>query len=102
MNREKLQEAKASILIFVAKLFVFTVVFVVVLESYLPSRQDLHESAQRVLTERNKLYLLGFVQNPTVLYMTSELAEKQGFPEAAKRDMELAIGLIELHTTDRR
>ena len=102
MNKEKLQEVKASIMIFMVKFLIFTVVLVVVLDSYLPSRQDLHASIQQVLTERTKLYLLGIVQNPAVLYMTSELAERNGFLDSAKRDMELAVGLVELHSADKR
>jgi hypothetical protein len=60
------------------------------------------QSIKKVFTERNKLLLLGLVQNPAALYKASEIAEKQGFLEAARRDMELAVGLVELHPADKR
>ena len=102
MNKERLNEFKASLLTFVVKVLVLVVILVVALDVYMPGRQDMQDLAQRVLTERNKLYLLGFVQNPAALYMTSEIAEKQGFLDSARRDMELAVGLVDLHAADKR
>jgi hypothetical protein len=55
-----------------------------------------------LLTERRQLYLLSFIQNPAVLYKTSEIAEKDGEIGIAIRDMELAIGLLELHRVDKQ
>jgi hypothetical protein len=102
MSDEKAREMRNSVLAFAIKVLVFFVVLVMALEILLPSVEDMNESVRKVLPDRNKLYLLGLVQNPAALYMTSEIAEKQGFPDSAKRDMELAVGLLELHTADKQ
>lgn len=51
--------------------------------------------------ERTKLYVLSFVQNPAALQKTSEIAEREGKIESAIRDMELAIGLLEMNNADK-
>lgn len=52
--------------------------------------------------EGAKLYILSFVQNPAALQKTSELAERNGQLESAMRNMELAIGLLEMHNADKQ
>lgn len=52
--------------------------------------------------ERARLYTLSFVQNPAALYKTSEIEAQNGKIENAKRDMELAIGLLEMHGADKQ
>lgn len=52
--------------------------------------------------ERTKLYVLSFVQNPAALQKTSEIAEREGKIDSAIRDMELAIGLLEMHNADKQ
>ena len=52
--------------------------------------------------ERTKLYILSLVQNPAVLFKTSEIAEREGALDSAIRDIELAIGLLELHGADKQ
>lgn len=47
--------------------------------------------------ERTQLHLLSFIQNPAVLYKTSVMDEEAGKLKEAIRDMELAIGLLEMH-----
>ena len=47
--------------------------------------------------ERTQLHLLSFIQNPAVLYKTSVMDEEEGKLKEAVRDMELAIGLLEMH-----
>ncbi len=102
MSDEQAREIGKSVLAFTIRLVVFFVVLVIALEFLLPSAEEMNEQVKKVLSERNKIYLLGFVQNPAALYMNSEAAEKQGFLDSAKRDMELAIGLLELHGADKQ
>lgn len=102
MNDEKSQDRRNPVVVFAVKLVIFFAVLVVAFQFLPPSFDELEQPIKRLLTERNKILLLGLVQNPAALYKASELAEKQGFPDAALRDMELAVGLVELHTTDKR
>ena len=64
-------------------------------------KRELSESTLKIRNEKTKLYMLSFVQNPRVLYLTSEISEKEGSIEGAIRDMEVAIGLLELHNADK-
>ncbi len=52
--------------------------------------------------ERAKLYVLSFVQNPAALYKTAEIEMRNGKVDSATRDMELAIGLLEMHGADKQ
>jgi hypothetical protein len=55
-----------------------------------------------VKDERNKLYALNFVQNPAALYKASEIEERNGKLSNAIRNMELAIGLMEMNGADKQ
>jgi hypothetical protein len=55
-----------------------------------------------VKNERVRLYALGLIQNPQALYKASEAAEREASVDVAVRDMELAIGLLELHNADKQ
>ena len=48
-------------------------------------------------TERNKLILLSFFQNPYVLWKLSVIEEENGNVKAATSYMEAAIGLMEMN-----
>lgn len=58
--------------------------------------------AKNLKSERGKLYILSFIQNPMALYKSSEVAEREGHLDSAIRDMELAIGLLEMHNADKQ
>ena len=64
-------------------------------------KRDLSEISLKIKNEKTKLYILSFIQNPRVLYLSSEISEKEGSIEGAIRDMEVAIGLLELHNADK-
>jgi hypothetical protein len=57
---------------------------------------------QRFETPMNKLYLLSFVQNPRALLKISEIEEADGKTENSIREVELAIGLLEMHGADKQ
>jgi|SRR5688500_16892636 len=97
MANESARDLRNSVLIFAIKTVVFLLILAIAIDFFLPSFD-----VNRVFSERNKLYMLGIVQNPAALYQTSELAEKAGFLESARRDMELAVGLVELHARDQK
>ena len=103
MTDGKIREIITSIVIFAGKLLVFVVVSLVAIEFYLPSLQEMNAPIKRALAnERNKLFLLGFIQNPAALYKVSEIDEKSGHMDSAKREMELALGLVEIQTSDKQ
>ena len=62
-------------------------------------RKNLQKELKR---EQAKLYFLSFVQNPAALYKTSEIEEREDKLSNAIRDMELAIGLLEMHGADKQ
>lgn len=47
--------------------------------------------------EREKLFLLGFIQNPSVLWKLSVAQEEKDNIKEAITYMELSIGLLEMH-----
>ncbi len=48
-------------------------------------------------TEKNKLILLSFVQNPNILWRLSSLEEEKGNIKNASSYLEAAIGLLEMN-----
>ena len=52
---------------------------------------------KRFETPATKLFLLSLVQNPAALWKYSEIEEADGKADNAIREMELAIGLLEMH-----
>lgn len=74
-------------------------VFILVLANFLAP--DLSR-LKRLETPKTKLYLLSFVQNPQALYKISEMDEAEGKIDNAIREIELAIGLLEMHGADKQ
>ena len=52
--------------------------------------------------ERARLYVLSFIQNPAALHKTAEIEARNGKIDNAMRNMELAIGLLEMHGADKQ
>lgn len=52
---------------------------------------------KRLNTPKTKLLLLSFVQNPRALLKISEIEEYEGKLDNAIREVELAVGLLEMH-----
>lgn len=78
---------------FLLKTLVITAAIVSVIVFITPDFSGL----QKLETEQNKLIALSLIQNPRVLWKLSEADEIKGKIENAIRDMELAIGLLEMH-----
>ncbi len=47
--------------------------------------------------EKTRLALMSFIQNPEALYRASEIDEKAGKLNDAAMEMQMAIGLLEMH-----
>ena len=71
---------------------------VIFINIVLPDFSALGKSIGNTLEkDKNKVILLSFVQNPAALYKISEFDEKEGKIIKAILDIEMAIGLLEMH-----
>ena len=87
--KESIKEsATGSLAPFIVKTVIVFAVFFVSISSLLPR---FHE------TERNKLILLSFIQNPYVLWRLSLIEDRSGNKEKARLYLEAAIGLLEMN-----
>jgi len=114
MESSEGQSAFRSLWMFAAKLAITLFIFGLFVEMFVPDFSEIRTSLatqkgaiqQRLNrtfgNERTKLYILSFVQNPMALYKTSEIAERENKFDSAVRDMELAIGLLEMHNADKQ
>lgn len=53
--------------------------------------------SEKINEKQNQFYFLGLVQNPAAFYRSSEIHEANGRLDKAIRDMDLAIGLLEMN-----
>ncbi len=60
-------------------------------------KRDVKKAAK---DEKTRTVLLSFIENPAALYRVSEIEEKDGKLKNAVMQMELAIGLLEMHNTN--
>ena len=114
MEDKKSGNSTRSFWMFTAKAIVITILLALFLDAFIPNFSDIRDDfsqqkaalkiklANTLKEERTKLYVLSFVQNPAALYKTSEIAERDGRLDSAMRDMELAIGLLEMHNADKQ
>jgi hypothetical protein len=85
--------AKTAIILF--GLFIF-------ISLSLPDLSEIKDDLNRFNTPAIRLFVLGLVQNPMALWKYSEIQEAAGRMDSAIRDMELAIGLLEMHGADKQ
>lgn len=70
----------------------------VFLNMVLPDFSAINKTMNHTLEqEKSKIILTSFIQNPVALYKLSEFNEKDGKISKAILDVELAIGLLEMH-----
>ncbi len=92
-----------SLVSFALKFAVVLALFGVSLGLLLPDFSAIKASIRKNFQdERAKLYVLSFIQNPAALYKTAEIEARNGKIDNATRDMELAIGLLEMHGADKQ
>jgi len=92
MEEAKIKSLFQSFWLFVAKATALLVLVQIFLSLLLSEVKD---------DERARLFLLSLVQNPVALYKVSEYEERYGKIDSAIRDIELAIGLLEMHAADK-
>lgn len=76
---------------FLIKSFIVSFSIIIIINYMVPDLPKIPE------TERNKLILLSFIQNPYVLLRLSEIEEDAGNIKNASYYMEAAIGLMEMN-----
>ena len=76
---------------FILKTLIVTIAIIITISSLVPEIPKIPE------TERNKLILLSFVQNPYVLWRLSEIEEEKGNIKNASTYIMAAIGLMEMN-----
>ena len=95
MSQSSETELKNRVLQFALKSAIL-ITFIVIAISYII--QNIESAAASMKpTEKSRILLLGLVQNPAALYQASTIDEKEGNLERAITDMELALGLLEMH-----
>ena len=110
MEEKKIDILQLPFVAFTVKAILITALLAIVLDSFLPDWEDLSQKSSAlkagvnnaVRDERNKLYALSFVQNPAALHKASEIEERNGKLSNAIRNMELAIGLLEMNGADKQ
>lgn len=102
---EPSQNSRSSVLNFTLKIGVIFLLFSILIDIIFPDYSDIQNFiasknkivADRINEKQNQFYLLGLIQNPIALYKSSEVHENSGRLDKAIRDMELALGLLEMH-----
>lgn len=89
---------KNSLKQFALKMAIGLGLVIVFMNLVLPDFSALNKSISKTLEqEKNKIILASFIQNPVALSKLSEFDEKDGKISKAILDIELAIGLLEMH-----
>jgi hypothetical protein len=76
---------------FIIKTVIISISIIITINYVIPEIPKVPE------TERNKLILLSFVQNPYVLWRLSEIEQEKGNIKKATSYLEAAIGLMEMN-----
>ena len=90
---------------FALKLIIALVLLYTFFDILLPDFSDIQNfisSKNKIISakineKQNQFYFLGLVQNPAAFYRSSEIHEANGRLDKAIRDMDLAIGLLEMN-----
>jgi len=83
---------------FAVKTVIVLVIILVLANFLLPDFSQL----KHLETPKAKLVLLSFIQNPQALLKISEIEEAEGKIDNSIREIELAIGLLEMHGADKQ
>lgn len=93
---------------FVSQLFLFSIkaaiTFILIIVAavvVMPDFGALSYSIKKAAKdEKTRISLMSFIQNPAALYRASEIDEKAGKFNNAVMEMQLAIGLLEMHNAN--
>ena len=114
MEEKKIDILHRPFIMFGVKAIIVAILVAIVLDTLIPDfsgvRDDLSQKSAALKVgvdnalkdDKTKLYALSFIQNPAALYKVSEIEERNGKLSNAIRDMELAIGLLEMNGADKQ
>ncbi len=78
--------------------FIFFVVAIVIVVPDFPAMTIWIRKAAK--DEKTRVALMSFIQNPAALYRASEIDEKNAKLDDAVMEMQMAIGLLEMHNAN--
>lgn len=85
---------------FAIRALIIFILVIAALNLLLPDFSALAYSVKKAAKdEKTRTLLLSFIENPAALYRAAEIDEKNGKLASAAMEMELAIGLLEMHNT---
>jgi hypothetical protein len=91
----------SQLVIFSLKAAIISILFTVAAVILMPDFSALKYSIKKAAkVEKTRVSLMSFIQNPAALYRASEIDEKAGKFNDAVMEMQLAIGLLEMHNAN--
>ena len=91
----------SQLTLFSIKAAITFLLFIISASVLIPDFSALKHSIKKAAKdEKTRVTLMSFIQNPAALYRASEIDEKAGKFDNAVRDMQLAIGLLEMHNAN--
>jgi len=91
----------SQLVLFSIKAAIAFILFIVAAVVLMPDFTALKYSIRKAAKdEKTRVALMSFIQNPAALYRASEIDEKDGKFNDAVMEMQLAIGLLEMHNAD--
>lgn len=88
----------SQLVLFSIKAAIICVFFIIAAVVLMPDFSALKYSIKKAAkNEKTQVSLMSFIQNPAALYRASEIDEKAGKLNDALLEMQLAIGLLEMH-----
>lgn len=91
----------SQLVIFLIKAVVVFTLFIVGVVILVPDYRAISYSVKKeAKNEKTRIALMSFIQNPAALYSASEIDEKAGKFKDAILEMQLAIGLLEMHNAN--
>ena len=91
----------SSLVVFSIKAAITFILFIVAIAVLMPDFSALSYSIKKAAkNEKTRVALMSFIQNPAALFRASEIDEKAGKLNDAVLEMQLAIGLLEMHNAN--
>lgn len=91
----------SQLALFSIKAAIAFILFIVAVVVLMPDFSALSYSVKKAAkVEKTRVALMSFIQNPAALYRASEIDEKAGKLKDAVMEMQLAIGLLEMHNSN--
>ena len=97
----QLNSTVSQLVIFLIKAAIAFILFIVAVAVLMPDFSALSYSIKKsAKDEKTRVLLTSFIQNPAALYRAAEIDEKGGNLNDAAIEMQLAIGLLEMHNAN--